>query len=65
MRFLLFLKFGFLIVFSCAKAIDIKKTALGDKHQEYALAMNNLAALYKKNKKLGEAEALFLQVNQI
>ena len=47
------------------KAMDIRKTALGENHPEFASSLNNLANMYTDVKQYEKAERLFRESRQI
>jgi CHAT domain-containing protein/Tfp pilus assembly protein PilF len=47
------------------KALDLRKQVLGERHPDYALSLNNLAALYQAQGEYGKAEPLYRQARDI
>ncbi|CAN5658016.1 hypothetical protein BH23CYA1_BH23CYA1_00170 [soil metagenome] len=49
----------------CQRALEISKTALGDRHPDTASSLNNLAGLYSSQGRYGEAEPLYVEALEI
>jgi tetratricopeptide (TPR) repeat protein len=47
------------------RAMEIRRTALGETHPDYATSLNNLAGLYDAMGRHGEAEPLYLRAMEI
>ena len=47
------------------RAMEIRRTALGERHPDYANSLNNLAALYDAMGRHAEAEPLYQQAMEI
>jgi hypothetical protein len=45
--------------------MEIRRVTLGERHHFYAIALNNLAALYEALGRHAEAEPLFLEAREI
>ena len=45
--------------------MEIRRTALGERHPDYAASLNNLAGLYRAMGRHAEAEPLYLQAMEI
>ena len=47
------------------QAMEIRRTALGERHPDYATSLNNLAELYRAMGRHAEAEPLYKQALEI
>ena len=47
------------------QAMEIRRTALGERHPDYADSLNNLAELYRAMGRHAEAEPLYKQAMEI